>query len=113
VVGFALGYEEGRIMTQFWRQNGLIIAGIALPLLVALGVLVVKEVERSRIPPPQHAVLFAVYAPDYYLDAEEGRLYLVYKKPPRPGSSIRMVALGKRVRLFLFDPDVRTYPTIF
>ncbi len=35
-------------MTTFWRQNGLVVAGIALPLLVALGVLVAKEVERAH-----------------------------------------------------------------
>lgn len=101
---------------QFLKDNGLMLAGLALPALVALIFFASTQIARSGIAPPEYSVLFAVDAwPDgdpYDFVVADGGLALRYTPPDESNPRNRKCWKTRKPRLLLFDPQDKSVQEI-
>jgi hypothetical protein len=101
-------------MRQFFRDNVLIVIGVALPLLVVAFFVIASSLPQAYVDPPQHDVLLLTQYGGY--DARSvrlevlvngGRLQVRAHKVPSAGNS-QVPYVGPSPRLFLWNHDTRS-----
>ncbi len=89
-------------MKNWCKDNAVVLAGIALPIVIAIGFFTATQIQRAAIPPPKYAVLIEAgrpYQTPYSFVISDNRLVLRYVPPSKEEHQD-----NQRSRLFLFNP---------
>lgn len=96
-------------MQSFLKENGVLIAGILLPLVLTFVFFVSTQINRANIEPPQHSLIYASqYYPSshnhpYVFTVEDGQVYFKYF-PPEDDEHNHNHYKRNPPKLFIYNP---------
>ena len=91
-------------MKEFLKENSVLVAGIALPLVLTIIFFALTQVEKVNTAPPQHSVVYttgSTYNAVYKVIVKEGRAYLSVIPPKDEQRHHRNY---QKPNLFIFNP---------
>jgi len=94
-------------MKAFLKENAVLVAGVALPLILTLVFFMVTRIEHSNIKAPEYKVAYTApeqgrsYDHRYQVINKQGTLYLSFRNPQNKNARISHLS---KPSLYIFDP---------
>lgn len=90
-------------MKSFFKENLVLVAGVALPLLLTIIFFVATNIGKTTIALPKHELIFVAeeaYNSPYQIIVRNKRLHLTYTKPNKDNNYRK----GNTPSLYVYDP---------
>lgn len=99
-------------MKEFFKENAVLVAGIALPLVLTIIFFALTQIEKANTPPPQHSVVYTTgnaYNSVYKVIVKDGKAYLSVIPQDDKKKHHRN---QQKPNLFIFNPTTEEHKQI-